>query len=102
MIKLEQFKKYIDSIKEKHQFQIDLDNISDKYRVDYFGVFPGCEDELVSLLELVMGDDDSWISYWIYDLNFGRKYLPGMVKFGDENIPLETVEDLYGLLIEKR
>ena len=46
-------------------------------------------------------DVDEWISYFCFELDFGKKYKEGCIK--DENgkdIPLATSDDLYTILTE--
>ena len=60
------------------------------------------EADFVNLLEDAMGDSETnWISYWIYELDFGANYTDGAVITPptNEHIPLKTSEDLYNLLI---
>lgn len=47
-------------------------------------------------------DSSDWISYYIYELNWGESWKEGMVT--DKNgkdIPLKTTKDLYNLLLEE-
>lgn len=55
----------------------------------------------LKLLKTVMEDESDWISYFAYDLEWGREYHQGDIV--DENgneIKLQTAEDLYDLLTE--
>jgi hypothetical protein len=54
--------------------------------------------KLVELLENNMNDSEEWISYFLYELDFGKKWKPGTVTEGDKDIPLRNAEDLYDLL----
>lgn len=56
------------------------------------------QEALLQLLETVSGDNFSWISYWLYDLDHGKKYRPGTVKIEGKGVRLKTPEDLYRLL----
>lgn len=56
---------------------------------------------LIDLLKYLTNDKDSWIEYFIYELNFGEKYEDGMIK--DENdkiIRLRNSSDLYAFLLK--
>jgi hypothetical protein len=49
-------------------------------------------------------DDDvieDWISYYCYELDFGRKHELGDVTFNGESIPLGTPEELYDMLFKE-
>jgi hypothetical protein len=53
---------------------------------------------ILKLLEIHFNDINCWISYWVFDLDFGKKYKPGMVKIGKEEVSLKTIEDLYKVI----
>jgi hypothetical protein len=47
-------------------------------------------------------DDEEWVNYWVYDLNWGLNYKSGCVRNADgSDIKLETLRDLYDFLIAK-
>lgn len=55
--------------------------------------------DYVSFLQEVCEDKNDWIPYWLYELEFGKKYREGYVKDKDgKNISLGTLEDLWNLL----
>lgn len=56
---------------------------------------------LEKLLEDVMHDVDGWISYWLWDLDRGRKSRKGMVTIDGKAIPLKTIKQLYRLLVSE-
>lgn len=58
------------------------------------------ESLIVSILQTIMQDDDDWISYYIYDLDFGKDYKDGMITNQDgSDCPLRNAEDLYDILV---
>lgn len=60
-------------------------------------------DQLVKLLKIYTNDDhkDSWIEYFIYELNFGEKYTEGCATHKNGKIiNLSTSENLYNFLFE--
>ena len=60
----------------------------------------GHESVVVELLENMF--DTDMISYWIYELDYGRNYKDGYVQDGEGNIiDLSTLEKLYDYLIEE-
>ena len=64
------------------------------------GICIGHESVVVELLENMFNTD--MISYWIYELDYGKKYKKGCVL--DENmneIDLSTAEKLYDYLIKE-
>ena len=44
-------------------------------------------------------DDLNDIDYFCLELDYGRKYKPGVYKIDGEDIPLRTFEDLWNLLM---
>ena len=92
----EEFEKIILSVKESCDR---VDKLSDVTDCDLFIDLTGpLIDQIVGILEHVFEDDLSWISYWMFDLNFGESYAPGKVMTGGHDVPLKTIEDLWNLL----
>lgn len=58
------------------------------------------ESQLVKLLQVCTEDseEESWIYYYMYELNFGKEYKDGCVKVHKKNVKLATPEDLWNLL----
>lgn len=103
VITKEYFSEIMESIKKTYKYQEGLNNYFSKNGVDGYIYQPDCIDTTIKLLHKIFGekDIDEWISYFCFELDFGRKYKEGMVKdeFG-KDIPLSTFDDLYKLLIE--
>ena len=60
------------------------------------------EDIVVELLEIMLDGGDT-ISWWIYDLEYGKKYEDGCITEKDGTIiDLSTVEKLYDFLISEK
>lgn len=100
LISKEDFVSCINEIKAAIDYQNDLNKLFSKHNVDGYLFQPDCTDTTVKLLELIMEDTDGWISYFCWDLDFGRCYEDGMIL--DEcgsNIKLSTVDDLYKILM---
>ena len=50
-------------------------------------------------IKTAVNDKGDWISYWIYELDFGKKAKKGTVQDGDgKNLPIKTISDLYNLI----
>ena len=58
-------------------------------------------DTMIKLLQELTNDENEWINYFIWELEFGDKYKDGCVKIDNENIPLRTSEDLWNLIVNK-
>ena len=104
-IKYETFKNAILSIKK----QLKLDNKYIKYASKlYPGAFEAnlmydnsaiCTGMVDLLEDLTHDSENEWILYYIYDLNFGKKYKDGMITDKDNNnIKMKSIKDLYNFL----
>lgn len=86
---------YIDSFNDK------LNELFADYNEDGFVILPNCICECVGMLERMYEDDGQWISYYIFELNYGHYWKPGAVTYseGKEDIPLGTPDNLWDFLI---
>ena len=59
-------------------------------------------DHVIDVLSIMFRDPGEWISYFIYDLDFGKDYTEGCVtdEF-NKNIDLSTSENLYDYLVSE-
>ena len=105
MLTKKKFVKYINTLKKHDE---NLKKLYNGLDVAFDGrpfyiLDEGIISALIELLEKGMGDKCEWVSYFIYDLEFGSKYKPGCVT--DENgtnINISTPEKLWEMLkIEK-
>lgn len=78
--------------------------ISDIYRQYRFdlsnSVFGRNEAEICKALRKEFNDKDDWIGYWMWELDFGEKWMPGTVTKDGKDIPLKTIDDLWNILTE--
>ena len=110
MLTKDNFIKYITEIKKYTDLE---DNVNRLFRPYDFLEFSFCgyETFVLEILEDVMQDTETkWISYFIYDLEYGARYVDGMVTDKeysmldgvitnkDVSVPLSTIDDLYNLL----
>lgn len=101
----------ISFLEERSKFQEDLQSLLDKELEEGFNfIYPYTkwENMLVKILEeeLEVEFEDrtrtDWISYFIYELEFGKKWEPGMITDVDgSDIDLSTSEKLYDFLISE-
>ena len=103
IITKEYFNEIMENIKNTYKYQEGLNDYFSKNGADGYIYQPDCIDTTMKLLHNIFGekDIDEWISYFCFELDFGRKYKDGLVKdeFGN-NIQLATFDDLYVLLTE--
>lgn len=106
IISKEKFVEIINRLKNYNELQDKIDelfkdNIENREKdfMNAGSICVGHESVVVKLLEKMF--DTDIISYWIYELNYGKEYTDGCVL--DENmneIDLSTVEKLYDYLIK--
>ena len=58
------------------------------------------QNQLLKILKVLTSDDhkDSWIEYYIWELDFGEKYKDGCIKVGGKDFELKTTGDLWDLI----
>ena len=106
VITKEKFCKAINQIRHIREYEDELYSLGRKYgEYDTEIRFPTLEDVVVSLLEdaTCCPEDEygSDISYFIYELDFGKDWEPGMIIDREGNdIDFSTVEKLYDYLRE--
>lgn len=70
-------------------------------------IYPNCSEQVIELLEELMGDDDGIICRFCYDIDFGKGWYPGYYCETDpvtgdiKDIRLDTIDALYDYLIQK-
>lgn len=108
----QKFVQILDTIRQVHDFTDDIASLKNKYNsplikhslIDNFFI-DNFEDEVIDLLALLTrckSNDDygTDISYFIYDLDFGRKYKDGMVVENGKNVDFSSADKLYDYLSE--
>ena len=58
------------------------------------------QNQLLKILQIAMNDNhkDSWIEYYMWELDFGLKYSKGCVRIHGNDFELKTASDLWDLL----
>ena len=107
MISKKEFVEIIERLKNYNDLQDKIDDLFknniDNKEMDFINAGSICighESVVVYLLERMF--DTDMISYWIYELDYGREYKDGYVQDGQgNNIDISTVEKLYDYLIKE-
>ena len=90
---IEQFKKYIDRIRENDEFYSDLYKLFRKHKKDSNLYADGwILDSVIELLQLHFNDNNDTIYWWLYE-DVKKVYY-----IDDEEIDLTTIEQLYDYL----
>ena len=101
MLTRKQFKEVMADLKELDEIEAQVNKAMKMLSPDFMGFsLEKPFTTIVKVLEYSMEDtENSWISYWMYDLERGRKAEHGTVTEKDgSDIPMKTVDDLYNLL----
>lgn len=98
MVDFKTFERAIKSIKTYHDM---LQKLSDVLKIE--GIIADTFIEGVTNYLIVTCKDESrWIDYWMWELDFGKKYTVGTVteeiNGKKVNIPLKTIRNLYNAL----
>ena len=95
------FKKSMDLIKKTKE---DHDKLKDALKnifvdLDWLGVDKR-EIDMVEILEMAMDDDGKYISYFIYEISWGKRG-KNCIEFEGKKYSLRTYKELYNYLYEK-
>lgn len=94
------FVKQIKEMEKVYDFYDEFNSFFRNHNIDGYLFFPDSVDVSIYLLEVIFDDKGHWISYWMNELNFGKKYETGMICDEDgRDIILKTPEDLYEFLV---
>ena len=93
------FERTILDLKEMEEFYSELEKVYGKYDGEAFIMPPPFNWSPIKLLKAIFHDEEDWIDYWVYELDYGKDYQDGDVIQNGKNIPLKTIEDLYNFLL---
>lgn len=99
---VEQLKENLEWLKSRKEREDKADEVLDALSPDVHagisGAFTEWEGRFVKALDQCFNDQD-WISYWVYDCNFGaNEFADSVTEKDGTKTPFRTVEDLYALL----
>lgn len=104
MISKDSFVKALDEVKKVDDYQNGLNDFLENNGADGYVYQPDCTSIVIELLEEIFGlkqDDCGYtdISYFVYELEFGKKFKMGEVKDDDGNdLDFSSAEKLYDYL----
>lgn len=103
MIDKKLFIEVIEDAKTTDDYQNWLNSQLRKNGADGYIFQPNCVDSVIKLLHFYFKeyDTDDMISYFCFELDYGRKWKSGMVERDNKDIVLATSEDLYNYLISQ-
>ena len=106
MIKKELFVQTINFIKERNDAMEKLNKVfSDEFEDSVFYPYFKYDNQLIQVLAASFDYDDDiicdWISYYCFELDFGRKHKLGNITENNVPIPLGAPEELYDMLFKE-
>lgn len=106
MLSKKDFNDVMSFIQERQKVEFEINGIFSKEFFDCsFFPYSKYEAMMIKLLSIIMEDESGWISYFIYELEFGEKYEDGDITATDKDgkeviIPMKTIDDLYQVLVD--
>ena len=98
MISKENFIKYINKLEQLRSLEDTLNSAGEL--LDFSISFGQHEALIVDILEDAFEDQCfNWISYYIYELSFGKDWNEGIVIMDDENIRMSNAGELWDVLV---
>lgn len=95
----EQFIDIMNELLEIFKDEEELRTAFQKFDPDFNDIsFSRYSNLLLKTLTIAMGDTSDWISYWLYELDWGKLYKKGCVKDKGKDIKLKTLGDLYNII----
>ena len=96
----ENFCKIVDGIEEYWRA---VQELEDKYGINIWESFSSRLTDAIQdfLIKIIYGNDEqdmTDIDYYMWELDFGKKWASGMVTFEDKDIPLRNSSDLWELI----
>lgn len=100
----EQFVDFVNFMKERDEAQLKIGEAFEaEFEDSIFWPYSKWQNKMIDLLEIAMRDKENyWISYWMYELNYGADYYDGCITEADGSIiKMATAEDLYDFLVKE-
>ena len=102
MISFDMFKKFIEAIKKQHEketkFTKALESICDGFFVSE--LTEDITNMLVTIMETELEDTSEWLTWWMYEKDFGTRKDMTAYYADESEIKLDTVEEIYNFLIK--
>lgn len=96
-----EFIEIIEDVKKANDYQTGLNQYFKAHDTDGYIFQPDCSCTVINLLHLFFGelDCEEFISLFCFELDFGRKWKPGMVTaVNGTDLKLSNAEELYDYL----
>lgn len=102
MITLEKFKYLMGKFRELDERERKFSRAVEEFSEDSYVIFTRGSSLALEAIEAAMEDSGGWIDWWVYEKGFGaRKEMRAFDKDKKE-IPSETLDDLYDLVLNHK
>jgi hypothetical protein len=104
MINKQDFINVIADIEKVYRYHENVNDFLRKNNVEGYIFQPDCSSTVIMLLHIMFGENDKndWINYFCNEIDFGHKWVSGMIKDKDgSDIKLKNSGDLYDLLLQQ-
>ena len=109
IISKKDFNKYINILREEDDYIDKLNEMSEKHEKKIgLGIEPiqfsynTLNSIVIEILKKIFEDDNDWIGYFCYEIDYGRAYTYGCITEEDGTpIPLYNADDLYDFLVKE-
>lgn len=92
----EEFERIIEELKKNNEY---IDKLA-SLNVNIFENLT-LETMVVDLLARILGDENDWLSWWIWEKDFGARTELNAFD-GDNVIPTDTAQDIYNLILRSK
>lgn len=104
----EQFVKALKELQQVDEFTAEVNEVIRKHRDDICtdfingdGLGVAHKDLVIELLDKIMGSQSKDVDYWVYELEYGKKYFEGCVLQDDKPVDISTAEKLYDYMVSR-
>jgi hypothetical protein len=102
MITKDEFVNSLNKLKEQsdidHQFNYHMEQA---FPGSYAPIYHNVLWELsVHLLELSVKDEEKYVSWWVFETDFGKRDIVNSLRVNDKSVDVSTPEKLYDFLVE--
>lgn len=101
VLSFEEFDKYINRIQTFIEVDSEINTSIRKLNDDLaaFSCLTGIN-EIIHLLEFIFSDKEEWITFWMFEMDFGASSEQCQMSINKKPVILKTSKDLYDLLVK--
>lgn len=101
MITKEKFVNYLKDVENEIRFEEELHSFYYSHNASEPYDTPQCMDTVVDILDDIFSPEDRDVSYFCFELDFGKDFKDGCVVDNGVNVDFSSAEALYDYLVGK-